>query len=78
MGFYDHDGALIEDAVLSDGKKGSEDRVVEFWDLTPGGPGELMHVHVNASGELSADILDESVDEDFADWAASVARSELL
>ncbi|MER6976129.1 hypothetical protein [Streptomyces carpinensis] len=78
VGFYEHDGSLIEVAVLSDGKEGSGDWVVEFWDLTPGGPGELMHVHVNANGECGVDILDESVDESFVDWAVSIARSELL
>ncbi|MFI5545547.1 hypothetical protein ACIA6E_17430 [Streptomyces sp. NPDC051815] len=78
MGFYEHNGSLIEVAVLSDGKEGSEGWVVEFWDLTPGGPGELMHVHVNTNGECVVDILDESADESFADWAVFIARSELL
>ncbi|MFE7648433.1 hypothetical protein [Streptomyces phaeoluteigriseus] len=78
MGFYDHGGALIEVAVLSDGKEGSEGWVVEFWDLTPGGPGELMHVQVNANGEFGVDVLDESVGEEFVGWAVSIARSELL
>lgn len=78
VGFYNHDGSLIEVAVLSDGREGSEDWVVEFWDLTPGGAGEMMHVHVSADGECAVDILNESLDKSFVDWAMSIVRSEVL
>lgn len=45
---------------------------------TPGGPGELMHVHVHSDREFSVDVLGESVDENFVGWAVYIARAELL
>ncbi|MEV7815602.1 hypothetical protein AB0P05_33570 [Streptomyces flaveolus] len=77
MGYYEHDGVLIDVSVLSDGVDGSEGWVAEFWDLTPEGDGELVHVRFDASGHATVDRLSKSVDDDFVAWALSVARSEL-
>ncbi|MGW3356377.1 hypothetical protein ACWDFL_13260 [Streptomyces bungoensis] len=77
MSFYQRGGALIDVSVLSDGIEGSEGWVVEVWDLTPGGPGELLHIHFDSRGRATVDRVAASVDDDFVEWALSVARSEL-
>ncbi|MGW1591422.1 hypothetical protein [Streptomyces sp. NPDC002386] len=77
MGFYKRDGALIDISVLSDGIEGSDGWVAEVWDLTPGGPGEVMHIRFDSGGRATVDRLVASIDDDFVAWALSVARSEL-
>jgi hypothetical protein len=77
MGFYKYEGALIDVSVLSNGKEGSEGWVVEFWDLTPGSPGELMHIYVDADGSCNVDVMAGTVNSDFIDWALSIVRLEL-
>jgi hypothetical protein len=77
MGFYERKGALIEVSVLSDGIDGSDDFIVEFWDLAVGGDGELLHVYFNADGVATVDCLSGAVDEDFVNWALEIARLEL-
>jgi hypothetical protein len=77
MGFYNRDGTLIEASALSDGLSGSRGWVVEFWDLTPGGRDEIMHVHKSSQGEYSVDLLGGEANEAFIAWAISVAKSEL-
>ncbi|MDO0923967.1 hypothetical protein QQY24_00290 [Streptomyces sp. TG1A-8] len=77
MASYNRDGMLIDVSVLSDGKVGSDGWVVEFWDLTPGGIGEFMHIHVDAHGNCTTERMVESVSESLTQWALSIAKSEL-
>jgi hypothetical protein len=77
MDFYEHNGALIEVSVLSDGVEGSDGWVVEFWDVTPGGDGELLHIHFDADGIATVERVYASVDQEFINWALVTARSNL-
>lgn len=77
MTIHECHGNLIESSVLSDGIPGSDGSVVEFWDLTPGGRGEMLHVRTALGDDLTVDLIADDISPDFVSWAVSIARTEL-
>ncbi|WP_432923869.1 hypothetical protein ACQPZZ_27840 [Microbispora sp. CA-135349] len=66
---------LIEVTILSDAERGGW--LVEFWDLSPSGSGELLHIQKLPTGELLLDLLGEKLNVDLVAWAIGIARTEL-
>lgn len=66
---------IIEVEVLS--VPGTEDWVAEVWDLTPGGRGEMMHVHKRHDGDLTLDLLGQVLPVELVQRSLNAALEEL-
>jgi hypothetical protein len=69
------DDVLIEVAVLS--VPGTEDWVAELWDLSPGGRGEMIHVHKSEDGKVTVDMLGQILPIDLVRECLDEAQGEL-
>ncbi|GGT92646.1 hypothetical protein [Streptomyces violascens] len=78
MTYYRYHGALIETVAISDGSSDLDGHVVEFWDTTPGGRGEMLHIYYSAGKYWKLDTLGQTLESEFTDWALAIAKDELL